>query len=437
MNLEQLFKKAKEKNIEAIQAELSEAESLNFHVFNGEMDKHQIADTKKLKLKAIVNGKMGKFVTEDIDESKMDNWIDALLDSAKAVESEDEVFIYEGDSEYKDIDLFNESKLNKLSHEDKIQLVHDLEQKTKALDERIQISQSFYGESSSIVTLKNSKGLDLQKRVKNAVIGGDVVARNSDDSRNAFDFIQSNDPADFDLDSLAHNIVSRATALLGAKSLKSGRYNILLENRASASLLTGYLGMFKAENVQKGMSKLAGKVGQSVANEQISMVENPFMEKSSKSGGFDDEGVATQYKKVVDQGKLTTFFYDLKTAKKDNHAPTGNAFGGGISPTNFYIENGKDDVEKLIETMDEGLFVTSLQGIHSGTNAVSGDFSLQASGFLIKNGKIERPIALFTVAGNYLDLLNSVSTLGNDLKFSMNYIGSPTLKIDSMVVSGE
>ncbi len=437
MNFTKLFKQAKKHNIDEIQAELSESESINFHVFNGEMDKHQIADTKTLKLKAIIDGKMGKHVTEIIDDTLIDDWIQALIDSAKAVESEDEVFIYAGDSDYKDIDTFSESKLSKLSHQDKIDMVHALEEKAKSLDDRIQISQSFYGESTSIVTLKNSKGLDLQKRVKNAVIGGDVVAREDDDTRNAFDFIQSNDPEDFDLDAVAHSIVKRATSLLGAKSLKSGRYDILLENRASATLLSGYLGMFKAESVQKGLSKLAGKLKETVAASTLNLIDNPFMPKSTKSGGFDDEGVATQYKEIIKSGTLHTYLYDLKTAKKDNTESTGNAFGGNIAPTNLYFENGTTDVNTLVSQMKEGLLITSLQGVHSGTNAVSGDFSLQASGFLIKNGTIERPVALFTIAGNYLDMLQNVTDLGNDLKFSFSYIGSPTLKIDGVIVSGE
>lgn len=437
MNFTKLFKQAKKHNIDEIQAELSESESINFHVFNGEMDKHQIADTKTLKLKAIIDGKMGKHVTEIIDDTLIDDWIQALIDSAKAVESEDEVFIYAGDSDYKDIDTFSESKLSKLSHQDKIDMVHALEEKAKSLDDRIQISQSFYGESTSIVTLKNSKGLDLQKRVKNAVIGGDVVAREDDDTRNAFDFIQSNDPEDFDLDAVALSIVKRATSLLGAKSLKSGRYDILLENRASATLLSGYLGMFKAESVQKGLSKLAGKLNETVAASTLNLIDNPFMPKSTKSGGFDDEGVATQYKEIIKSGTLHTYLYDLKTAKKDNTESTGNAFGGNIAPTNLYFENGTTDVNTLVSQMKEGLLITSLQGVHSGTNAVSGDFSLQASGFLIKNGTIERPVALFTIAGNYLDMLQNVTDLGNDLKFSFSYIGSPTLKIDGVIVSGE
>ncbi len=437
MNFDQLFKRAEEKGIEALQIHLVSLENVDFHVFNSELDKHQIADTKSLSIKGIYDGKMGKTSTEIIKDELIDAYLDAVIASAQAIENTDEVFIYEGDASYKDIDLFKESKLGELTHQDKLNLVHELEKKVKALDDKVKISQAFYGESTKKVILKNSKGLNLEKNIKNAILGADAVIRDESDSRSMFDFVQTNNPNDFDLDHIAHNVVSRGVKMLGAKSLASGKYNILLENRASASLLGAYASMFKAESVQKGLSKLKDKVNTSVAGSNITLVDDPFMKKSTQSGGFDDEGVATFYKKVIDQGTLTTYLYDLKTAKKDGVESTGNAFSGSISPTNFYFEKGNDSFERLLEELNDGLLITSLQGLHSGTNAVSGDFSLQASGFMVKNGQLDRPISLFTIAGNYLDLLKNVKNLGNDLKFSFSYTGSPTLRIDDVAVSGE
>lgn len=436
MNFNELFDKAKEKNIEALQIHLEELEQIDFDVFNGELDKHQIADTRKLSIKGIYNGKMGRMSTESLDETHMDQWIDAVIASAKAVESEDEVFIYEGDTAYKDIPEIAQSNLNNLSKEEKLQLTFDLNEKIKNLDETVKISQSFYGQAIKKVTLKNSKGLNLVKKVNSAVLGAMVIVKTEDDSRQSLDYVQTDDPKDFNTDEIAEGVVKRATSMLGAKSLKSDTYNILLENRASATLLSAFMGMFKAENVQKGMSKLKGKVNQSIANDNVTLIDDPFMLKSTRSGAFDDEGVATSYKEIVKDGTLTNYLYDLKTAKKDNTDSTGNAFSGTIQHTNFYFKNGNNDVSDMIKSMNDGLMITSVQGAHSGTNPISGDFSLQASGYKIKNGQIERPIALFTIAGNYLKWFNQISDIGNDLKFGFNFIGSPTLRIDNVVVSG-
>jgi len=437
MDFKLLFDKAKKKNVEAIQVHLEEVQEIDFHIFNGELDKHQLADTRRLSLKGIYDGKMGKMTTEDINDDNMDEWIAALIDSAKAVESTDPVFIYEGDTDYRDIPELSQSHLDTLSHDEKLQMTFDLEKKVKELDDRIKISQAFYGEATKKVTLKNSKGLDLSKNVTNALLGADCVAREDDDSRSSFEFVQSNDPADFDLNKIARDLVDRAVSQLGAKSLKSGRYDILLENRASATLLQGFVGMFKAEAVQKGMSKLKDKLDQTIASSNITLVDDPFKLKSTKSGSFDDEGVATKYKEIIKEGKLTTYLYDLKTAKKDNVTSTGNAFAGGIAPTNLYIQKGNESFDALLSELDNGLVITSLQGVHSGTNPISGDFSLQATGYLIKDGEIERPIALFTISGNYLDMLKQVDSVGEDLKFTFAYIGSPTLRINNVIVSGE
>ncbi len=436
MNFDILFKKAKEKNIEALQIHLEEIEQIDFDVFNGELDKHQIADTKKLSIKGIYNGKMGKLSTELISEDQMDQWLEAIMDSAKVIENTDEVFIYEGDTSYKDIPELSESNLDNLRKEEKLQLTFDLNEKIKQKDDRVKIAQSFYGQSVKKVVLKNSKGLDLSKKVNSAVLGAMAIVKTEDDSRQSLDYVQTDNPKDFDIDKIAEEVVEKATSMLGAKSVKSDTYNIVLENRASATLLSAFMGMFKAESVQKGLSKLQGKVGQKIAGNNITLIDDPFMSKSTRSGAFDDEGVATNYKEIVKAGVLTNYLYDLKTAKKDDKPSTGNAFSGAIQHTNFYFKNGQSSVSDMIKTLKNGLFITSLQGAHSGTNPISGDFSLQASGYKIKDGVVERPIALFTVAGNYLKWLHQIEDIGNDLKFGFNFIGSPSLKINNVVVSG-
>ena len=195
--------------------------------------------------------------------------------------------------------------------------------------------------------------------------------------------------------------------------------------------------MFSAESVQKEVSLLKGKVGEVIANDNITLIDDPFMKKSSKSGAFDDEGVATKYKEVISGGKLTSYLYNLKTAKKDNTESTGNGFNRGIAPTNFYFKPGETSYEEAVASMKKGLIITDLAGTHSGCNPISGDFSLQASGFLVEDGNIVQPVALITVAGNYLDMLKNVTTVCNDQKFNFGFIGSPSLKIKSLQVSGK
>jgi predicted Zn-dependent protease len=112
-----------------------------------------------------------------------------------------------------------------------------------------------------------------------------------------------------------------------------------------------------------------------------------------------------------------------------------------IAPTNFYIENGDTDVAEMLNRMGTGIMITEIEGLHAGLNTVSGDFSLSARGFYIKNGKKERPVEQITVSGNYLTLLKDVAAVGNDFKFGMpdggGYKGAPSLLIEKLSVAGE
>ncbi|MFH5882524.1 MAG: TldD/PmbA family protein [Candidatus Izemoplasmataceae bacterium] len=437
MNFDKVFKIAKEKGVESIQCFYESSSQLDLEVFKGELEKHQMADTSVLTISGIYNGKMGKMVTEVIDLEEAEFWVDEIIKSASLIESMDEVFIFEGSKSYKALEGLYQAELNELPVEKKIQLVFDLEEKLRLLDTRVDISEAFYSEVTKRVLLQNSKGLKLEKEVNNAIFGAHVVAREDGDSRSAFEYVQSNILADFNVDQIANDAVKKATSLLGAKAIKSGDYEIVLQNTASASLLQAYLSMFSAESVQKGMSKLKDKIGENIANEHITIVDDPHMTKSPRSGAFDDEGVSSDYKEMVSNGKLTTYLHNLKTAKKADTKSTGNGFRGGVSPTNFYIKSGSVNYDEAVASMKKGLIITDLAGTHSGTNAISGDFSLQASGFLVEEGKVVKPVALITVAGNYLDMLSEVTEVCDDLKFSFSFIGSPSLKIKSLVVSGE
>ncbi len=437
MNFDKLFEAASKKGIEDLQVYFNDSNEFDISAFKGELDKYTIASTQKLSVKGIYEGKMGTVTTEVLTDDVIDFLVDSIISSAKTIESEDEVFIYAGDKEYKKIEgLYNES-IYDVSAKQKIEDALELEKKIIEKDKRIIMVQTYYGEGSNKVRIRNSKGLNLEKLVNDAMIGAQVIANDGKDQRTSFEYIRSNDYADFDYEALASLAAKKAVALLGATPCESGEYEILLSKEASASLLMPHVSMFSAESVQKNISLLKGKVGEVVGSSLVTVVDDPFMKKSAKSGAFDDEGVATSYKELIKDGVLTGFMHNLKTAKKDNIKSTGNGFiGRGISPTNFYIKPGEYKHDDAVKSMKKGIIITDLAGTHAGANPISGDFSLQASGFLVENGEVIRPVALITVAGNYLDLLKDVTQVCDDLKFNFGYVGSPSLLVKSLMISG-
>ncbi|MEE1237874.1 MAG: metallopeptidase TldD-related protein, partial [Turicibacter sp.] len=142
-------------------------------------------------------------------------------------------------------------------------------------------------------------------------------------------------------------------------------------------------------------------------------------------------------------GVLNTYLHSLTTAKSFKVAPTGNASRASfkssvnISPTNMYIKPQSTTFDEIIKQVENGIYITDVQGLHAGLNAISGDFSLSASGFLIENGEVTNPVHEITIAGNFFDLLHQIIGVGNDLDFGPSNIGSPTLYVQSLTVAGE
>ena len=436
MNLEKLFSRAKEKGITDIEIFASDRTSLNIDIFNGTVDKYEIAATEALTIKGIYNNKMGRFSTEVLSDDVIEEILDTIIASAKEIDSLDDAIIYEGDESYKDLsDIYNDELYN-LDVQKKIDYLLKLDDYLHKYDNRVKVVETMYSEDTAAVLLKNSKGINLTNKANAAFIGGSVIVKDEVDQRVGFDVVISNDFNDFNIETLAKDIVEDALASLGAKPVPSDSYEIVYSNGAIATLLSAFQGIFSADSVQKGLSLLKGKLEETIGSELVTITDDPFMKKSAASRSFDDEGVATSYKELVSKGVLKTFLHNLVTAKKDGVKSTGNGFGGGVDSVNLKLEAGSSNLEEMIKSCKKGIFITNVQGAHSGVNAVSGDFSLQASGYYIENGEKIRPVALITVAGNFLEMLKDITMVGNDLKMSYYGVTSPSIKVKSMQVSG-
>lgn len=436
MNLDKLFKRAKEKGIQDLEVFSSARSSLSIEVFDGEVDKYEIADTNALTIKGIYNNKMGHFRTEVLDDEVIDEILDTIIASAKEIDSLDDAIIYEGDDHYEKLtDIYNEELYN-LDVQKKINHLLALDKYLHEYDKRVSVVETMYSENNNAVVLKNSKGINLSNKANSAYIGGNVIVKDDKDQRVGFDVVISNDFNDFDIEKVGKEIIDDALASLGAKPVPSDNYEIVFSNGAIATLLSAFQNVFSADAVQKGLSLLKGKIGEKIGSELVTIVDDPFMKKSASSRSFDDEGVATSYKELISKGQLNTFLHNLVTAKKDGVKSTGNGFGGNVGAVNLKMEAGESTFEEIIKSCKKGIYITNLQGAHAGVNAVSGDFSLQSSGYYIENGEKVKPVALITVAGNFIEMLKDICMVGNDLKMSYYGITSPSIKVKSMTVSG-
>jgi PmbA protein len=185
---------------------------------------------------------------------------------------------------------------------------------------------------------------------------------------------------------------------------------------------------------------MIGKLNQPVASKKVTILETP-LNKTPFFTYFDDEGVATYNKTVVKKGVLETYFYNLTTAKKDGVTTTGNGYRGGgkvgVAFSNIVLKAGKKTLEQLFEVVEDGVYITELMGVHAGLNPQSGDFSLQANGFMIENGKRTTPLTLITVAGNLVELFMNIKEVGSDNKLLLSSYNVPSVIVKKLAVSGK
>ena len=245
----------------------------------------------------------------------------------------------------------------------------------------------------------------------------------------------------FNIDEFVNEVATDALKKLGSSQCESGNYPVVLNQHSFSQLLAAYLSNIDAEEVQKKSSLLIGKLHKPVASKKLTVIENP-LEKNIFFRYFDDEGVATNRKFIIKNGELLTYIYTLETAFKDGAEPTGNGYRGGgkahASLNNVIVKPGKKSFDEMISTIKNGVYITEFQGLHSGLNAQSGNFSLQSCGFMIENGKVTKPLSLITTAGNLVELFNDIKCVANDSKFIIGTAtNTPSVFIKKLSISGK
>lgn len=229
----------------------------------------------------------------------------------------------------------------------------------------------------------------------------------------------------------------RAVARLNPQKKKTSQVPVVYDWRASSSLLRHLTGAINGAGIARGTSFLKEMMGEQVFGDNITIHDDPHRKRGLSSKPFDGEGIATTPKKIIENGKLTTWLLDLASSRQLGLSTTGNAARGTSGPpspssTNVYLEAGELSVAELIADIKEGFLVNELIGM--GVNGVTGDYSRGASGFWIENGEITYPVSEMTIAGNLKDMFAALIP-ANDLEFRYG-TDAPTVRIDGMTVAG-
>ena len=230
----------------------------------------------------------------------------------------------------------------------------------------------------------------------------------------------------------------RTLRRLNARQVSTCEVPVIFDPETASGLLRHLSAAVSGYSLYKGTSFLIGKLGQRIAPDWLTVIDDGTRPGALGSKPFDGEGLPTRRTVVVDHGVLTNYLFDAYSARKLNSRSTGNAARSvgsapGVAPTNFYLEAGSTAPQEIIKSVARGLYVTELIGF--GVNPVTGDYSRGAVGLWIENGEFAYPVEEITIAGNLLAMYDAIEVAGNDLDFRHSVV-APTLKVARMTVAG-
>ena len=289
-----------------------------------------------------------------------------------------------------------------------------------------------------VMALATSTGFRGGKKSTSHSLSASVVAGTGSDMQRDYAWHAARYLADVEsAAAIGTRAGQRAISRLHPIKLASGPMPILFDPRVSSTLLGHLVGAITGSAIARGTSFLKDKLGQMILPAGLSVIDDPLRRRGLRSRAFDGEGLAAQRTAIIEQGVLTGWLMDVASAKQLGLAPTGHASRGtsgppGAGTTNLHLEGGTATSAELMADIKQGILVTELIGM--GVNGLTGDYSRGASGYLIENGEITRPVAEITIAGNLLDMFAKMIA-GNDLEFR-HASNAPTLRIDGMMVAG-
>ena len=393
--------------------------------------------------RCIINGKMGYASTSLIEKEELSELVLRARENAKAIENDDEVFIFRGSPSYGKINASEPT-------------VADAQQLKECA---LKVQRGAYGYNPCVVDgtqsgaisfasdtyLYNSYGLELTNKVGMTGCYCVSVVNVDGEAKNNFEFALglSGD----EVDALPEKSVKGAMDKLGATTLESGKYNVIIDGDQMMNMLATFSSVFSAKSARMGLSLLAGKEGEVIASPCVNITDDPMREGCPIQTAFDGEGVATYKKNVVEGGVLKTLLYDLTNAKIMGRKSTGNGQRGSyashvaISPYNFSISAGDISLDDMIKNMGEGIYITVLEGLHVAADAITGDFSIESAGFRIRDGKKAEAVKSFTIAGNFFELLKNIECVSNSVKWGIPtgfcVFGSPAVLVRDVSVAGQ
>ena len=448
MSLEEVAGRAVEQTLAAgatdAEAWAEESTSRRVRVYEGRVESLSDAGGRGVGVRAFAGGRTGYAYGTDLSDAGVAELARAAREAAE-VADEDEHAGLPDEFGSTSLEGLASPRLADWSTEQKVELALAVERAARAAPGVTQVENAVYSDAEGSVALANSRGFSGGYDATQAWAYASAFAGEGADLMTGLGVGLGRDPGALDPEAIGGEAADRALALVGARRPSSRRCPVVLDAIVAASFI-GFIGsMLSADAVQRGRSLFEGREGEEVADPALRIADDATDPEGPASAPFDGEGTASRPTRLLEDGRLQSFLFDTRTARRAGRASTGNASRGSyrsppsVGASNLVVEPGSGDFESLVQSAGDGLYVTDVAGLHSGVNPVSGTFSVGAAGRLIENGELGTPVRELTIAGDLVAMLKSVRAVGAESRW-VPFAGSvkaPPLLLAEMSVSGD
>ena len=425
---------------DAAETVLAERQSLSITVRMGELEEVEREEARDLGLRVFVGQRQATVSGSDMSADARARLVERVVAMARLAPEDPYAGLAPQDrlarGEYPDLDLFDPSEPSADALEEQARTAEDAARAVPGVTNSDGGSATWSSSRWRLVTsggfagAHQATGFSLSA---SAIAGEGASMERGGEGRSVRWHTDLPRPGD-----IGAEAGRRAVARLGARKIDSTTAPVIFENRLATSLLGPLIGAISGPAVARGTSFLKDKLGQAIFSAGVTLTDDPHRVRGLGSSAFDDEGVATTRRALIDAGVLTTWLLNTSSAKQlglqtTGHASRGLAGAPGVSTTNLTLEPGEPDQAALMRQAGRGLLVTSMFG--PSLNANTGDWSVGVSGDWFENGEIAYPVTEITVAGNLIDIYARLIP-GSDLEIRGS-ANSPSILIDALAIAGK
>lgn len=430
---------------EEVEAYVSASHGTEVRAYNGDVEHLVVAGSQGIGVRVVVDGREGFAWAGSLDPDVIDATVADARDNAGFAQPDE----WNGVTRPTEVegvatpvlDLWRESMLG-VGTDEKVALALELERAALKSDSRIKTVESAeYGDGIGAAAIANSLGVEAVSRRTVCSLTTVVIAADGEEQQTGYGFSVGRELDDLDLLVPAADAAQRATRLLGAVQIPGRRIDIVLDPLVSASFLGLIAGACNGERVVKGRSMFADRLGEMVGSEIFTLVDDPTNPLAYGASTHDSEGVPTRRNEIIVNGVLKNFLHNTYTGRRSGSGTTGSGVRAvsstpGVGSRALALAPGTQTPAEILAAAPDALYVQSFSGLHSGTNVVSGDFSVGATGLLIENGALGQPVREITIASTLPRMLQHVAAVGSDLTWLPGGAAGVTLRIDDMTMSG-